>query len=126
MEENVKIELNNGTVNQLNLGSVLGDINNSVTTLEEAGQTLFANALKTFTEHVAAVEDVPAETKREMIENLALVGAQAALPSAERKVGLIKGDLGYIGSAVATIKPLLEVWNIFAPQAESFFKLLHL
>ena len=123
-EKNVKIELNNSTINQLNLGNVMGDMNNSVTSLQQAGHAEIAQALKHFTEQVAA-SDLPADTKKEIIENLALVGEQAVLPSEKMKTGPIKAALSYVTTAITATKPLLDLWKTFGPAIEEFFKHHH-
>jgi hypothetical protein len=121
-ENNMKIELNNSTIHQLNLGTVVGDMNNSVTALQETGHAEFAQALKAFTEQVANADEVPTQARKELIQNVALVGEQAALPPEQRKSGLLKAAIGYVKTTTQIAASLSEAWKQFGPAIESFFK----
>jgi hypothetical protein len=117
----MKVEINNSTVHQLNLGTILGDMNNSVTTLAQGGHGDVAAALKEFTERVASSDD-SALSKRDVVENLAFISQQAALPAGERRQGLLKAALSHVQTAVQVVGTLSQAWATFGPIIEGFFK----
>jgi hypothetical protein len=116
----MKIEIKNSTVNQLNLGSVLGDMNNAITTLAQQGHQDLASALKRFTELIASSIDLgPAQ--RDVVENLAFISEQAVLPAVDRKQSLLNAAISHIQSVVQTVGTLNEVWKTISPMVESLF-----
>lgn len=121
-ERTMKIEIQNSVIHQLNLGDVLGDMNSSVSTLQEAGNQELAHALKALIEQFGSSSAAAPEVKKDAIENLALIGQQATLPPEQRKQGLVKAALGYIRACVESVGPLSEAWKTFGPVIEKFFR----
>lgn len=123
VEENyvMRIEINNSTIHQLNLGQIRGDMNNAVTTLTENGHGDVASALKQFTEQVAAADD-PAIDRKDVIEHLGYISKQAALPPAERSPGILKTTIAHVQDAVKVVGTLSQAWKTFGPIIEGFLQ----
>ena len=117
----MNIEINNSTVYQLNLGQILGDMNNAVTTLTQNGHTDIASALKGLIERIAASDD-PALNKKDVLEHLAFISQEAALSATDRKQGLVRTALSHVQTAVQAAATLSQAWTTFGPIIEGFFK----
>lgn len=78
-----QVNISNSTIANLNLGTVFGDLNGSIQTLITTGHAQLAEALRQLTEAVTASGELV--DKKEIIENLAYVSEQAALPAEQRE-----------------------------------------
>jgi len=87
------IHITGNTVANLNLGTVIGDLNGSIKHLTEIGIAQLAEALKNMTEAVGDSKEIEEPAKKEVLEHLAVVSAEAAYPSDKRKIGPLKTSL---------------------------------
>ena len=78
-EDQPQVNISNSTIANLNLGTVVGDLNGSIQILTTAGQTELADAVRQLTEAISASGELT--HKKDMLENLAYVSEQAALPT---------------------------------------------
>lgn len=116
----VVININNSTIAALNLGTVIGDINATVTSLQSQGHKDLAEAIKTLTEAIAKDEHLGNE-RTGMIESLATIGEQAALPEEKRKVGVVKTLLTSLGTGLRASADVAKIWDVFGPEIASYF-----
>ena len=114
------ININNSTIAALNLGTVIGDIKATVTSLQGQGHKDLAEAIKTLTEAIAKDEHLGDE-RTGMIESLATIGEQAALPEEKRKVGVVKTLLGSLGTGLRASADVAKIWDVFGPEIASYF-----
>lgn len=116
----IVVSISNSRVNGLNLGSIVGDMNATLTTLEQQGSADLASALKALTETLAADTSL-GERRRELLENLSIIGEQGRLPTGERKTGIVKAAYRYVGDGVAISANAATIWSIWGPQIAAFF-----
>jgi hypothetical protein len=117
----MKIDITKSNVHQLNLGTVLGDMSSTVTTLAQSGHAEIAAALKALAEEVATCVELGL-ARKDVLENLAFIGQQATQPIGGRKQGLLRAAIGHVQSAVQMIGTLSQAWATFRPLVESFFR----
>jgi hypothetical protein len=102
-----QINISHSTIANLNLGTVVGDLNGSIRFLSTTGQDELADAVRKLTEAVAISE---LTDKKETLENLAYVTEQAALPKEQRKTGPLRATMNGIKDAVALASQLVPLW----------------
>ncbi len=121
-ENRVVLHISNSTVAGLNLGSVVGDMNTTLTALQEQGSKEVAEALKILSEAIA--EDIQlGDARRELLENVSALGEQAKLASEERKMGIVKAAYRYLSETIAIAGHSAVVWATWGPQIAAFFGL---
>jgi hypothetical protein len=106
-ERKVTLNISNSQIANLNLDRVIGDLNGSIQILTSAGQSELVDAVKQLTEAIGASA---LADKKEMLENLAHVSQQAALPAESRKMGTVKASLAAIKTGVGTTANLLGLF----------------
>jgi hypothetical protein len=110
-EKPMTFNISNSTIASLNLGIVLGDLNASVQTLTNHGEADLAQSIKTLAEAVATSAEVTEATRKDLLEHLALVSGEAALPPEKRKNGPLKMSIGALKTGLAGAATLVELWS---------------
>ncbi|MGH2395822.1 MAG: hypothetical protein ACRDFW_02305 [bacterium] len=117
----VTINIQNSTVAGLNLGTVIGNIEAAVSTLQQTDPEI-ATALARLVEAVGRDESL-GDQRREVIESLNQVAEEATKPFATRRTGLVKTLLAGIQVALAQSAHISEVWQTFGPTIKGYFGL---
>ncbi len=71
--------ISNSTIANLNLGNVVGDLNSSIQNLNTEGCNELAKEIRNMTEAIASSKDLKDDARRELLEHLAVVSAEAAI-----------------------------------------------
>jgi hypothetical protein len=119
-----EIHLSNSTVGILNTGEIedVQSISVNVSTLAESGHAEMAKAIKELTEAVAASQELSADERAYVLENLEELSKQASLPSNERaKSGVIKSLIAGVGGSLSAAGGLAEVWSTWGTAIRGFF-----
>jgi hypothetical protein len=103
--------ISNSTISNLNLGTVVGELNSSIQQLATSGRTDLADGFKRVTEAVAASSDLNDEQRKEMLEHLSVVSEETARPPDKRKLGPLKASMGAITSGLSIAAQALTVWQ---------------
>ena len=88
------INISQSSVATLNLGTVVGELNSSIQTLTNAGQDDLAKSIRQLTEAITASPHFEESLRKDLLEHLALVSAEAALPAEKRKRGPLRSSIG--------------------------------
>lgn len=119
--QSVTINIHGSTVAALNLGTVMGNIQATVATLQQ-GDPEMATALRTLIETVAAEESL-GDQRRDVIESLSQVGEEATKPEGQRRTGLVKTLLGGVAAALAHSANIAQIWQTYGPAIARYFGL---
>jgi hypothetical protein len=122
-ESSIVLNINQSTIAGLNLGSIVGDMNATLTTLEQQGNEDLAKGFKELSEAIARDEQLGVE-RHDLLENLSVLGEQAKTLPQERRVGIVKAGYRYIRETIA-ISDVAAIWATWGPQIASFFGLHH-
>ena len=122
---NIVYNFQNSQIANANFGTQLGPISASLTALtqKDAGTARFADALKALTESVINAPDLSESQKRDVLDNLGFLGAQAQEPPEKRKSGVLRSVLGSVPNVLTTAASLATIWQTFGPQITTFFGL---
>jgi hypothetical protein len=121
MAQSVTISIQGSTVAALNLGTVMGNIEATVATLQQ-GDPEMAAALRTLIEAVAADESLGGQ-RRDVIESLIQVGEEATKPEGQRRIGLVKTLLGGVAAVLSYAPKVAQIWQSFGPVVTRHFGL---
>jgi hypothetical protein len=105
------INISQSTIATLNLGTVVGEINSSIQTLTNAGQDDLAKSIRQLTEAISASTDLDESIRKDMLEHLALVSAEAALPAGKRKMAPLRSSIEVLRSTVSLGTQLVTLWQ---------------
>lgn len=117
----VTINIQDSTVAALNLGTVMGNLQTAVTTLQQ-GDPEISTALQKVIEVVAAEESL-GDHRREVIESLSQIGEEATRPEAQRRIGLVKTLLGGVAAALAQAANVAQIWQTYGSAIARHFGL---
>lgn len=117
----VTVNIQDSTVAALNLGTVMGNIQAVVASLQQ-GDPELATALRTLIEAVAADEAL-GDRRREVIELLTQIGEEATKPEDQRRKGLAKVLLGGVAAALAISANVAQIWQTYGPAITRHFGL---
>ncbi len=118
----VVLNITDSNVAGLNLGSVMGNIQAFVVSLQNEGNPDLARALKQLIEAVAATEALGAE-RTEVIESLTTIGEHAVLPQSQRRPGLVRTLMNSLGATLAHVANLAQIWSAVGPMIARHFGL---
>jgi hypothetical protein len=108
----------------LNAGEIkkVGSISANVSTLSESGHAEIARAIKELTEAIAESQELSADERTYILENLDELSKQAALSPDERaKTGVIKSLVSGVGGSLSAAGGLAEVWTTWGWAIRAFF-----
>lgn len=105
------INISQSTVATLNLGTVVGELNSSIQTLTNAGQDDLAKSIQQLTEAITASLHSEEPLRKDLLEHLALVSAEAALPAERRKMGPLRSSIGILRSSLSVATELFTLWQ---------------
>ena len=105
------INISNNTIATLNLGSIVGELNSSIQTLTNAGRDELAQSVRRLTDAIAALPDLSDTLRRDLLEHLAFVSTEVALPTEKRKMGPLQSSIEALKSSVAVASQLVTLWQ---------------
>ncbi len=103
------IFISNSTIANLNLGTVLGDLNASVQNLQTHGSQQIADAIGKLTTAISESMQIRDADRKDLLENLALVSKEVLSQPDQRRPGLLKSSLGFITTSLAAAKELIPL-----------------
>jgi len=104
------IHVDNSVIGVINTGEV-GNID---VAMDNIGDPKLVQALKDFTEAVIKDKELDTTKKNEVLEQIAFLSSQAALPKTERKPSIIRTVIANVASA-ATTAGLAQAWLALLP-----------
>ena len=119
-ESSIVLNINNSSVSGLNLGSIVGDMNATLTLLTQQGNRDLATALKTISEAIASDEQLGGQ-RRELLENISILGDEGKVPVQQRRTGIVKAAYRYLGETIAIGGHAAAIWGTWGPQIAAFF-----
>lgn len=108
------IKIDNSVVGAINTGEVKR-IDVALSHIKIEGNAPLQQALSSFTEAVIACQDLAANQKNEILEQLAVIAEQTAQPKTQRKPAVVKALLASVKDAVSTISALSTLWHQVHP-----------
>lgn len=117
------ITVSGGQIGTLNLGTIVGDINNNLTVLDQEGQKEVAEALKHIGEAILEDDRLDDDGKRDLTEHVQYLSGQALKPKGERS-SIVKSALEHLEKALAIAGSAAGAWSQFGPVLLSFFAVL--
>ncbi len=109
--EVMTINISHSTIANLNLGTVVGDLNGSIQHLSSGGQGNLAEDLKKLIEGISASGELGDSAKKEILEHLAIVSTEAAKPADSRKTAPLKTSIEAIKSGIGVAAQLVALWQ---------------
>jgi hypothetical protein len=101
---------------------IQGDFINAYNYIASVGDSKVAEALRHLTKGVAESDEISEEEKAELIQQLAELSRQAALPSDNRSSqGVLKAILASVKSVIGTASGLATVWSTWGETISKFF-----
>jgi hypothetical protein len=109
--KSISIVINGGNIGNLNLGTVLGDLNSSIHSLQDQGAKDLAEALRQFAEAVGNSNDLTNSKRKDALECLSVVTAETARPANQRKERPLRDSLASISTLIGASNQILTMWN---------------
>ena len=106
-----------GNSNNINLGTVLGDLNASVQTLSQSNHKDIADAIAKLGRAIQESVELNDATRRDFLEHLATVSEQVATPPNQRRIATFT-------NAISNLASIATVAMKAAPVYHEFIKLL--
>ena len=101
--------ISNNTIANLNLGTVLGDLNASVQSLQNNGAPQIADIIQKLTSGISNSTAIKDADRKDLLENLALVSNEVSSEPDKRKPGLLKASLSFITAGLAAAIELVPL-----------------
>lgn len=122
-QESVEIHVSGGQIGSINLGTVLGNIDNNLTMVESAGQGEVAKALREIANAIRDDTHLDDEQKRELLQDVEVLSEAAQEPDEQRQKGVLKAVFEALKSGLSIAVDAGKVWTMWAPLAAKFFGL---
>lgn len=121
----VHLNIHNSNIANLNLGSQVGTINAALQTIssEDGNQQEFANAIKELTEAIISQNELKDDQKREAVQALSTVAAEAQKKPEERSTGTLKAIIAYIPTIISSVSQLESLWEKVGPTIRGYLGL---
>jgi hypothetical protein len=122
----VHLHIENSSVANLNLGSQVGAINASLTSISEeqgASQQELVLALKQLTEATIAETALRDTERQEVVQALSTLAEQAAKKPEERSGGPVRAVIAWLPTAVASAAHLTALWEKVGPTIKAYFRI---
>jgi len=117
----VNINVSQSTIGTLNLGTIVGAIENHLTTLESGAGKDVSDGLRRVTEAILSSGDITDDKKKELVENVEFVAEEAVREPSKRRVGLVKAALTALSAGLAVASSAATVWTTLEPIVVQFF-----
>ena len=114
---------NNFNISESNIGVInTGEVERidlAMGSLQKDGATELVEALGDFTQTILNIDQMPPADKNELLEQVAEVSEQIALPSDRRKKGIVRALVDRIKNTATTFADIAAVWSKLQPIIES-------
>ena len=113
-----------GTINVteiLNIDSIVGDIDQSINLVQNAGSEQIAGILKETAQAVLADPKLEVHTRQEALENIRTIAQEASQPKEGRKLGVAKAALAYLPSLLSASTDVLNYLQVHMEDIRRFF-----
>jgi hypothetical protein len=107
----VSFNISHSTIANLNLGTVVGDLQSSIQNLTGQGQPELAVTVQRLTEAIAVSQELQDAQRKELLEHLSLVATEAAHPPESRKMGPLKSSIAVLQTTLSTATQLAGLWS---------------
>ena len=121
---NIEININGGKVSNLNLGKIIGNVNNNIEELNKSGSYDITKSIKEITEAITQASTLNDDLKLEYLEYLKLLSEEAIKPKENRNYPVIRTVLKTIGAALSNISSIEQIWSTYGPSILNFFDLI--
>jgi hypothetical protein len=103
--------ISNSTIANLNLGTVVGDLNSSIQQLNVEGRKELAEEFRKMTEALGSSQELNDDARKEMLEHLSVVSDESTKPPEQRKMGPLKSSLVALKSGIGVAAQLLGIYQ---------------
>jgi hypothetical protein len=117
----INLNINESLIASLNLGTIVGNIDNNIGSIEKAGYADIATAIKELTEALVNAKDISETDKKEFMEQIEVLSDQANHTKSERKIGVIKAIWDKIEHSIGISANLLTIWQTVREPIMKFF-----
>jgi hypothetical protein len=118
-EPRIRINVSDSQIGTLNLGTIIGDVENHLSAVHEADEA--RDALQGLAQQIVATEGLDDDRRRELLEHVDLLAEEAAKAPEKRRSSLTRGALSALASASAVVGDLSSVWATAGPILIDFF-----
>jgi hypothetical protein len=115
------INVDRSVVGSINTGEVQ-QIDVAIEHVRASGDEGLVEALKEFTEAVIAEAQLNVELRNEIVEQIAFLASQAALPKEKRRPSVGKAVMVGVKDAISGVAALVTLWERFSPLFAGLFK----
>lgn len=117
----ITFDLTNSQIGTINLGSIIGNVQNHLTALNDPAAAEVRDGLARLTQAAIDAEDLEDGAREELLEHIDLLAEEAQKHPAERRLAITRSVLGIVATTVPAVTTLSEVWTGVAPTLEAFF-----
>ena len=118
----ITVSVSGGQVGALNLGTVVGNIESNLNQIDTNDKDL-AEALKKLTEVVLKSGQLSSDEKKQITEQVEELSHQAAIPQAERKIGIVAGLSNAVAMALSHLSDFDKIWPVAKGLLETYFRI---
>src|SRR5262245_15024705 len=111
---------NNSSVGAINTGQAHA-IDAAITLIHEKIDPNLSTAIKQFTQAVIDSNEINAETRAELIEQISFLTSQIMMKPEEKKKSISRTILKGIETTVSTVSKLASLWQLMKPLLEPYF-----
>jgi hypothetical protein len=121
MEEQprVQIDVTNSQIGTLNLGTIIGDVQNHLAAVTDADEV--RDGLAQLAQAIVDSDELEDEQRRELLEHVDLLAEEAARPPEKRRPAVIRPVLAALGAGTAVAANLAALWSTLGPVLAGFF-----
>ena len=106
-----------------NIRWIVRNINQSITLIQDSGDEQVAEILKEIGKAVINSPRVEKQAGQAVIESLRTLAWEASLPSAERRLGIVKASLAYIPMLLSMDLDTLNYFEVHLGDLRKFFNI---
>jgi len=119
-KESVMVNIN-GNVQNLNTGTVIGNMEATMKVLTQTGRENLEMEMKRLIGAIQQSTELSAEARCDVIKNLGLLSDQVVLPAEERNKSLLKTTMISLGIGLSTVGSLASIWSVCEPLLKAYF-----
>lgn len=112
-----------GNVGNVNTGIVMGNMEANLQQLSREGHADLAADLQHLVQAVMSAAALSDDQKKEVVEQLAVLSSQAAVPAEQRQVGTVRAVINGLKESLSVSGSLASLWSAFGPKLLAFFGL---
>jgi hypothetical protein len=107
----ITLNVSQSQIANLNLGTMIGNIQNAVGGLQEKGLQQLAGAIKELAEAVVDEAALTDKAKQEAVETISVIGEEAAKPEPQRRLGILRLAGSALWELVKNVDKLQTAYN---------------